>query len=88
MTNSKIATVLIFGKRNRKGKELEGIMAEPFFNVILVSRLTDLFTLLLTDRYEVIVVPDTFEDRLDKDFFVAPYASAPTCNRTSPAGNK
>jgi hypothetical protein len=63
-------------------------MAEPFFNVILVSRLTDLFTLLLIDRYEVIVVPNTFEDKLDKDLFVASYATAPTCNRISPAGNK
>jgi len=31
MTNSKTATVLIFGKRNRKVKELEEIMAEHFY---------------------------------------------------------
>ena len=70
MANSKTANVLIFGKRNRKVKELEGIMAEHFFNVTVVSRLTDLFKLLSSARYELIVVTDTFEDKLNKDFFV------------------
>lgn len=70
MANSKTANALIFGKRNKKVKELEGILAEHFFKAILVSRLTDLSKLLSSDRYELIVVTDAFKDKLNKDFFV------------------
>ena len=61
--------VLVFGKGNKKVKELERVLAEHFHRVCLVSDLSDMVHLVVNDHFNVIVVTDSMGDRLNKDFF-------------------
>jgi len=65
----KTENVLVFGKGNKKVKELERILAEHFHRVCLVSDLSDMVHLVVNDHFNVIVVTDSMGNRLNKDFF-------------------
>jgi len=61
--------VLVFGKGNKKVKELERILTEHFYRVCLVSDLSDMVHLVVNVHFNVIVVTDSMGDGLNKDFF-------------------
>ncbi|MBC8459801.1 MAG: hypothetical protein H8D67_17555 [Deltaproteobacteria bacterium] len=68
MVKSKAANVLVFGKRNKKIKELEKIFKEHSFTVRLVSDLANVAELLPNNQFNLIVVTDSLNDVLDRDF--------------------
>ena len=61
--------VLVFGKGNKKVKELERILAKHFHRICLVSGLSDMVQPVVNDHFNVIVVTDSMGDGLNKDFF-------------------
>lgn len=72
---SKTENVLVFGRKNRKMKKLERLLAEHFHKVFLyigfnhVSDLADMVELLPNDYFKVIVVTDSLGYKLNKRFF-------------------
>ncbi len=66
----KTEKVLVFGKRNRKVRELERVLAEHFHHICLASDLTDMARLIANDCFNVIVVTSSMGDKLNKDFFL------------------
>jgi len=56
---SKTENVLVLGKRNKKMKALERLLAEHFTKVSLISDLADTIKLLPNDYFNVIVVTDS-----------------------------
>jgi N-acetylglucosaminyldiphosphoundecaprenol N-acetyl-beta-D-mannosaminyltransferase len=63
-----MANVLVFGKRDKKVKELERILTEHSHDVCLVSGLADSVELLSGNNFHLIVLTDSLKDRLDQDF--------------------
>jgi len=70
MEKRKEAHVLLVGKRNRKVKQVERILAEHFIRVSLASQLTDIIR-LPDSPFDLIVVTDSPKDNLCKDFLLA-----------------
>ena len=64
----KTKKVLVFGKKNDKICELEGILAEQFHCICLVTDLNNIAGLVANEYFNVIVVTDTMGD-MNKDFF-------------------
>jgi len=70
MQNLKLDTVLVLGKRNKKVKELERILAEHFLEVKVTSKLTNSSELNPGMHFNLVVVTDSLEDKPDRDFGV------------------
>ena len=69
MVEAKTADILIFGKRNNLVKELEIIFIEHSFTVRLVPDLTRMVEFLPNNQFKLIVVTDSLNDLMDRDFF-------------------
>lgn len=67
---AKTEKVLVFGKRNRKVRDVERILAEYFNCVCLVADVIDIARLVVNDCFNVIVVTDSIGDKMNKDFFL------------------
>ncbi len=70
MQKSKLGNVLVLGKRNKKVKELERILAGHFLEVKVTSKLAHTVGLNPTMHFNLIVITDSFEGRTDRDFGV------------------
>ena len=67
---SRTANVLVLGKRNKKVRELERIMDKALLEVILVSEWADVVALFPSTHVDLIVVTDSSNHNLNRDFLV------------------
>lgn len=66
---SKEKNILVFGKRNKNIEWLEHLFTDYFYKVCLVLDLAEAIELLTDVHFDVILVTDSLEDKLNKDFF-------------------
>ena len=70
MQKSKLGNVLVLGKRNKKVKELERILARHFLEVKVTSKFDHDLGLNPTMQFNLIVITDSLEGNPDRDFGV------------------
>jgi hypothetical protein len=70
MEKLKLSNALVLGKRNKKVRELEPILAEHFLEVRVISKLTHSAGLNPPMHFDLVVITDSFDGNPSRDFGV------------------